>query len=900
MAQLDGKQLRNQSTSVDKLSGTGIVTFTAATVSFGTGAKITTLDSNILSGTDVVNKNYVDSVAAGLDPKQPVQAVALSPITLSGTGSVVDGWTLSVGNRVLVNGQAGLSATATNGVYVVSGGAWSRATDSDGTPSSEISTGNFVFVHEGTNYAHSGWVLTNTNASNPSGILAGTDSQLWVQFSEQTNILAGDGLSYTGQNLNVNVGSGITISSDAVVVDYNKVGQVMGGAGLTVSGNTLDVQTTNGLSIVSDAVALGGQLSQYTDIDLNGQYFQISDGVGGSSLQWNADLDITLASNNGDITLGSPNITTLNGNTVSIAGTDIVDISSLGDLNLSSIGSVDISSSTLEISTGPITTTSSTVTTYVSATMGNLSENGIYNTVNNGSINNSIITNGYIQNITETGAYGVINRAKNGGVYNQVFLGGNSATSSRVELTAVGSAITNNGSNNVMVLTDTIHNKGAVYASDYSANFTPESLVSKRYVDSIAGAAGDISGVTAGAGLSGGGTQGFVTLDVNTSNGLSIVSDAVVLGGTLSQNTTISNTTYTFGMTSSVDIAFRSFDVNGVASKVQAATSSASIEVEGIAGDNSSIKLFQDKQVVGDGSIDNSLVVKDGRSNKGLVYESDYSPNFSTYSLVTKGYVDSVVTSTGLTAQNGLTETSTNVVELGGTLLQNTTIYADSYDFNITNASTLLSDGATVSIHGQKEASMYSGNWGASASYFTLRPDVLIVEVDDGFGGGAQLWVESPNVQVPYAVSDGASASIKIVDSYYQKGLVYVDDYTANFTNNSLVTKQYVDNKVGLTSGTPVYSQRNLTPVVTSGNGASSSLTLTSTPKDSTNISVYVNGSLQYLGNGVTTGDCYFGTQSGTAVAITSLISGYTLFWNGTNAGFDLSTTDRVDIVYNS
>jgi len=756
MAQLDGKQLRNQSTSVDKLSGTGIVTFTAATVSFGTGAKITTLDANISSGTDVVNKNYVDSVAAGLDPKQPVQVVALSPITLSGTGSVVDGWTLSVGNRVLVNGQAGLSATATNGIYVVSGGAWSRATDSDGTPSSEISTGNFVFVHEGTNYAHSGWVLTNTNASNPSGILAGTDSQLWVQFSEQTNILAGDGLSYTGQNLNVNVGSGITISSDAVVVDYNKVGQVMGGAGLTVSGNTLDVQTTNGLSIVSDAVALGGTLTQDTTIS------------------------------------GTHSFSIING------------------------------------------------------------ANLIMNT-------------------------------------SQSVFGMNSAAQFMLRFFDGPQTITNNGSNNHMIVRDD-SGKGLVYEGDFSGSFTPESLVSKRYVDSIAGAAGDISGVTAGAGLSGGGTQGFVTLDVNTSNGLSIVSDAVVLGGTLLKDTSISVSTYTFSVAGRGNLLF---DRRAGASESH---------ILNLDGSISEFGWYSDIDTKNNGQVlivtTTQSIFRDSQFSKGLQYDGDYTANFTENSLVTKAYVDNL--SGGLTAQNGLTETSPGVVELGGTLIQNTTIYADSYDFNITNASTLLSDGATVSIHGQKEASMYSGNWGASASYFTLRPDVLIVEVDDGFGGGAQLWVESPNVQVPYAVSDGASASMKIVDDFYQKGLVYVADYTANFTENSLVTKQYVDNKVGLTSGTPVYSQRNLTPVVTSGNGASSSLTLTSTPKDSTNISVYVNGSLQYLGNGVTTGDCYFGTQSGTAVAITSLISGYTLFWNGTNAGFDLSTTDRVDIVYNS
>jgi hypothetical protein len=43
--------------------------------------------------------------------------------------------------------------------------------------------------------------------------------------------------------------------------------------------------------------------------------------------------------------------------------------------------------------------------------------------------------------------------------------------------------ISNNGINNNIVLTDEISQKGIVYNSDYSANFTPESLVSKRYVD---------------------------------------------------------------------------------------------------------------------------------------------------------------------------------------------------------------------------------------------------------------------------------------------------------------------------------------------------------------------------------------------------------------------------------
>ena len=55
----------------------------------------------------------------------------------------------------------------------------------------------------------------------------------------------------------------------------------------------------------------------------------------------------------------------------------------------------------------------------------------------------------------------------------------------------------------------------------------------------------------------------------------------------------------------------------------------------------SKIEIFTTDQTLGgvDGSTNNRLIVNDANS-KGLVYGGNYVANFTTYSLITKGYVD--------------------------------------------------------------------------------------------------------------------------------------------------------------------------------------------------------------------------------------------------------------------
>jgi hypothetical protein len=218
MAQLHGKQIQNDSVSLNKLNDSGIVTFTNATMSFDSGSRLIQSDSNINSGTDVVNKNYVDSVAQGLHTKDSVRVIATSSITLSGTFSV-DGYDLQSGDRILVNGQDGNSATFSNGIYIVDSSSWSRSTDADGIGlNGEVAEGDFVFVAHGTTYTSTGWVLSQTDAIDHYNIQVGTESQKWVQFSMAGIVEAGDGLTKNGVSLDVNVGNGLSINNDVVVL----------------------------------------------------------------------------------------------------------------------------------------------------------------------------------------------------------------------------------------------------------------------------------------------------------------------------------------------------------------------------------------------------------------------------------------------------------------------------------------------------------------------------------------------------------------------------------------------------------------------------------------------------------------------------------------------------------
>ena len=208
----------------------------AATPTF---AQLTISNAPSAAG-DAATKGYVDSVCQGLDTKFSVRAATTANITLSGT-QTIDGVAVIAGDRVLVKNQ---STGSQNGIYVVAGGAWSRAADAD--TSAEVTSGLFTFVSEGTVNASSGWVLTT-----PDPITLGTTSLTFTQFSGAGQIVDGAGLSKSGNTLSVNVDDvSIEINSDALRVKSTWVGQTS----LTTLG-TITTGTWQGTVI---AVAYGG------------------------------------------------------------------------------------------------------------------------------------------------------------------------------------------------------------------------------------------------------------------------------------------------------------------------------------------------------------------------------------------------------------------------------------------------------------------------------------------------------------------------------------------------------------------------------------------------------------------------------------------------------------------
>ena len=230
-----------------------------------------------LSGTELVNKTYVDTFALGLQVRPSVGVAttgALSAntynngalgvgatLTENANGAIgnIDGSAVTLNERILVKNEA---TQANNGIYVATdlgsaGTPWilTRATDYD--QSAEVTTGTFTSVNSGTVNMNTQWIMDT-----PGTIVMGTDPIHFSQFVTGIKTLNNQtGITQTFSNVNdTNITLGISSAANnhqftvgwAGTLPYSRF---TNGAGLSVAG-----RSTNSAGVQADIVGTTDQV----------------------------------------------------------------------------------------------------------------------------------------------------------------------------------------------------------------------------------------------------------------------------------------------------------------------------------------------------------------------------------------------------------------------------------------------------------------------------------------------------------------------------------------------------------------------------------------------------------------------------------------------------------------
>lgn len=239
------------------------------------------------NATDAANKQYVDAARSGLDTKQSARLAsisALTSVTYNTTGgtstrgqitsapNALDGTNLAQGDRVLIKDGVGAgSSAAGNGIWVVttlgtgSNGVWDRATDFDSD--TEVTAGAYVWVEEGTQ-ADTAWVMITNNPITIGG--ASGTSLSWVLFSSAGNLIAGDGLTKSGNAINaVGTTNRISVAADAIDISVSYVGQTS----ITTLGNvTSGTWSANAVAVLYGGTGATDAATARANLGTTGKY----------------------------------------------------------------------------------------------------------------------------------------------------------------------------------------------------------------------------------------------------------------------------------------------------------------------------------------------------------------------------------------------------------------------------------------------------------------------------------------------------------------------------------------------------------------------------------------------------------------------------------------------------
>ena len=322
------------------LTTTNNVTF--ANISL-TGGTLSTLP---VSPSDIVNKQYADAIASGVNFHPAVRlstTVTFDATTATynnGTNGVnatitdnspyvaisLDGVTAAYGDRVLMRT---VSNTAWNGVYVVSntGSAsypWilTRSFDYDqvGSGTNEIDQGDLIYVLAGSSLAGTSWVQQNNITT------IGTDGISFVQFSSKAlyPLTEGTGLYYSvGGAYDGSAASTLAVNSSYIATLSSNNAAYLGGVAAasyqlnsTLSSNVVNL-TAN---LANYIIANTGLISNSSGVFVNTAYISSIISVNANTANNALYLGGTIASGYQTTAGLSANVATLSSNNASYLG----------------------------------------------------------------------------------------------------------------------------------------------------------------------------------------------------------------------------------------------------------------------------------------------------------------------------------------------------------------------------------------------------------------------------------------------------------------------------------------------------------------------------------------------------------------------------------------------------